>query len=144
VEELGNKIRQMFEVLLYEYSKLFMIGAVEDNKKILEFLEKEQCLYYHDGKTALDLVNEIDRILNNSTKNQLIQIKKKIEVYKVKDLDYLRSILQELKIYRKVALHPLSHGSIGQTFFTQKEIDKSIHLLIKLEKNLKDLIDKNI
>jgi hypothetical protein len=76
VEELGNKIRQMFEVLLYEYSKLFMIG-IEDNKKILEFLEKEQCLYYHDGKTALDLVNEIDRILNNSTKNQLIQIKRR-------------------------------------------------------------------
>jgi energy-coupling factor transporter ATP-binding protein EcfA2 len=125
VEELGNKIRQMFEVLLYEYSKLFMIGAVEDNKKILEFLEKEQCLYYHDGKTALDLVNEIDRILNNSTKNQLIQIKKKIEVYKVKDLDYLRSILQELKIYRKVALHPLSHGSIGQTFYSKR--NRQIH-----------------
>lgn len=143
-EVAGNQIRQKFEVLLYELSKLFMIGAVEDSKKILTFLEKEQCLYLKNSKNSLDLVKEIEQILNSSLPNKEQKIKDKVSDYKISDFQNLKEILKSLKLYRKVTMHPLSHGTIGQTTFTNKEIENSLDLLELFEKSIKDLINKNI
>src|SRR5690606_7247757 len=47
VESIGNRIRQRFEVLLYEFSKLIMIGAVEDTKKLISRIQNGKSIYYN-------------------------------------------------------------------------------------------------
>ena len=41
-------------------------------------------------------------------------------------------------------MHTMSHGTFGLGSFTTNEIEKSIDLLEKLEKYLKDLVDNNV
>lgn len=145
VEDVGNKIRQKFEVLLYEYSKLLMIGAVEESNKILSRIELSKNLYYKNGKTASDLVDELERTINNNiTYNLKRRLNTKIAEYKQEDFNNIKQILSGLKLYRKITMHPMSHGILGQTPFTVKEIEKSLELLQKFEKHLKNLVDKKI
>ena len=41
-------------------------------------------------------------------------------------------------------MHPLSHGTIGQTAFTTKEVIQSLDLLERFEKRIKEFIDNNV
>ncbi|WP_346856927.1 AAA family ATPase [uncultured Draconibacterium sp.] len=145
VEDIGNKIRQKFEVLLYEFSKLTMIGTVEDSKKILERIEISKNIYYKENKTASDLIDELDTVLDENNLNNLPnRLKTKIEQYKKADFGNLKKIISELKLYQKVTMHPMSHGTIGQSPFTTNEIEKSLELLEKFEKYLKVLVDGDV
>lgn len=146
-ERIGNRIRKKFEVLLYEYSKLLMIGAVEDSKSILNRLENSKNLYFHNNdnkKTASDLVDEIDTILNlpnpQNLQNSLLG---KINSYKQNDFDHIKKILKGLKLYRKITMNPMSHGHIGQPAFTHTEIKQTLKLLEILERKLKHLINSD-
>jgi len=149
VENTGNKIRQRFEVLLYEFSKLFMIGAVEDSKKILERIENSKSIYFKKkitkkdkNKTASDLVDELCSLISNgSSQNDL---NSKIAEYKKDNFRDIQDTVRRLKLYQKVTLHPMSHGTIGQSSFTMNEINESLDLLEKFETYLKDLIDNDV
>lgn len=145
IDRIGNIIRQKFEVLLYEYSKLFMIGAVEDSNKILDRIIQSKCLYYNNKKTAIELVDELHQILNNGVYTKLRErLNSKISSFSKNNFSNLQQILIDIKLYRKLTLHPLSHGRRGLTTFTAKEIEKSIDVLKKLEDNLKAITDKDI
>jgi energy-coupling factor transporter ATP-binding protein EcfA2 len=145
IDDIGNKIRQKFEILLYEFSKLIMIGAVEDSNNIINRIEGSKNLYYKNSNTASDLIDEISRILAENNPNNLAnRINNKISEYNQTNFSSLKQIIGELKLYRKVTMHPMSHGTIGQSSFTTNEIEKSMDLLEKLEKYLKDLVDNNV
>ena len=146
IEVIGNKIRQKFEVLLYEFSKLLMVGTVEDSKKIIERITKGKYIYYKNkSKTAPDLVDEVISILDEENDNNLTgRIYEKINAYKNDSFENLKTIVKDLKLYQKVTMHPMSHGTVGLTPFTTNEIKESINLLYKFEKNLKNLVDNDI
>jgi energy-coupling factor transporter ATP-binding protein EcfA2 len=143
---VGNKIRQKFEILLYEFSKLLMVGAVEDSKKILERIENGKNIYFKNklikkdkNKTASHLIDEIlemDSLEDN--------IKDKILEYKKDGFKDIQKVVRELKLYQKVTLHPMSHGTIGESSFTINEIGQSLDLLEKFEGYLKGLSDSDV
>lgn len=145
IVQIGNEIRQKFEILLYEFSKILMIGAVEDSNLILENLESSKNIYYKDGKTAHDLIEELINILDGPYQNNLNhKLKTKINEYKQSDFTNLKQILKQLKLYRKVTMHPMSHGTIGQTTFTTKEVEESLKLLQIFEDRLREFVNKNV
>lgn len=131
---IGNRIRKRFEILLYEFSKLLMLGAVEDTKKILSLLTQDRPLYFHEHKTSIDLIDDIQVTLNSDNHYRLAnRIQRKIDTYKKENFNNLKVILKNLILYQKVTMHPLSHGTIGLANFTTKEIEESLDLLKKLE-----------
>ncbi len=144
--EIGNKLRQKFERLLYELSKLLMIGGVEESNKILETILENKSIYilkYEDTSTgkkkikyknANHLSNEIKTIITN-----LADVQTKINEYELNSFDEIKAILKTLKLYRKVTMHSLSHGQIGQHNWSNKEIQETLLLLKKLETNIKEL-----
>jgi hypothetical protein len=145
-EVIGNKLRKNFERMLYEMSKLFMIGAVEESNKILERVlnGKKVYLKLNGKKIYSDLVDEIEMILDGSSGSLKDDIKSKIAEYEIKDLEALQEILKELELYKKVSMHSLSHGQIGQGHISQTEIDHSLILLQKLENALMGLVNKKV
>ena len=127
---LGNDIRKKFERTLYEFSKLLSIGGVEDSNKILENIEKKHFMLKDPYKFLNKLDKDNSTLLNN---------------YKIKDFKLIQDTLRNLTLYRKVAMHPLSHATeYGEVHYTKKEIKSSIELLAKLENNIKDLTNKKV
>lgn len=142
---VGNLIRQRFEVLLYDLSKLFSIGAVEDSNAILNRIEGRKNLYFNDGKDANDLVDEISRILINSNHINLAKrIRSKINQYKRNDYRDFLDVIKKLTMFRKVTLHPMSHGSLGRSVVTKKEVELSLFLLSKFETYCEKLKGKKV
>jgi hypothetical protein len=145
IEDIGNKLRQRFEVLLYELSKLFMIGAVEDSKKILERIENGNNLYFNNKKTASDLLFELEELIfSENPPNLQNRLKHKINPYRQNGFRDIQEVVNTLKLYQKVTLHPMSHGTMGQNSFTTNEIEESLDLLEKFESYIKDLIDSDV
>lgn len=131
-EKLGNDLRKKFERLLYEFSKLLLIGGVEESNKILENIEKNDFM-----------VLDYYKILNLLDSGKMDKIK--LINHKIEKFDLIKDILKDLKLYRKVMMHPLSHSTdYGEPNYDRKEIEKTIKLLEVLEKNIKDLIDKKV
>ncbi len=144
IDILGNRIRQKFEILLYEFSKLSLTGALDESSAIIDRIGKRQDIYCKDGKSIYNLIDEInDLILNNSNKKLKEKIKQKIQEYRVTNLANFKYITKELTLYRKITLHPMSHGTVGLTTFTTKEIYQSLLLIKELELILKDMVNKN-
>lgn len=145
IEKIGNRLRQKFEIILYELSKLISIGAVEESSSIIERVRSGKDYYYKDGKTANDLIDEIQGLLGQENRTNFeLRLSRLISRYKNNEFDNLRYIIQDLRLYQKVTMHPMSHGHIGQSIFTTAEIKKSIDLLIKLEKSLKRITNTDI
>lgn len=145
-EKIGNRIRQKFEVLLYEYSKLLMIGAVEDSKKVLARIENNKSLYLKEKLTASNLVDELVSLLKRNPYPPGLKgiLENRINSYSYNEFPNLKKILQDLKIYKKVTMHPMSHGTIGGSTFSTKEIENSLMLLEKLEKHFEKLIGSDV
>lgn len=146
VEQTGNRIRKRFEVLLYELSKLLQIGTLEESSKIIELLSRNEPIYFdQSGKTINDLMKEIETTLNSPCDVNLKQrLLTKINDYRKTDYANLRAIIKDLTLYQKVSMHPMSHGTIGLTQFTNKEIKESLVLLEKLENILIFLKNVNV
>lgn len=146
IDLIGNKIRKKFEVLLYEFSKLIMIGAVEDSNKIIDRILNEKPVYYNSANTASDLVDKLQMVLNDGNSYNLKgRLRQKINEFTNNDFPNFRQVIKELKLYQKITLHPLSHGvAAGMTTFTTREIEKSLDLLQKMEDYLRDLVDSNV
>lgn len=148
---IGNQLRQKFERLLYEFSKILMVGSVEESNKILETIEKHGKLYllrheYKDSKnkTHVEYKNSIDLVVEIEVMTNMKDAKKKIGEYKINEFTEIKEILKTLKLYRKVSMHSLSHGRTGQHNFQAKEIEQTLLLLEKLEKNIKDLTNNKV
>jgi hypothetical protein len=160
-KDIGNKIRQRFEILLYEFSKILMIGGVEESNKILEAVINNRLYLKDENNACCELSSEIEEEIDSLKKKKkliddsscpdkdgaktikanetLNNIATLLESYKLEDLQQIKDIMKNLKLYRKVSMHPLSHGKLGKSNFSDKEIDSSIKLLKKLEKNIFDL-----
>ena len=145
IESVGNRIRKKFEILLYEFSKVVMVGAVEDSKKILERITTGKSVYYHDKNTASDLIDIIQNILSaNNTQGLRQNIQQAINIYRKDEFPNFQKVLTNLKLYQKVTMHPMSHGVEGMPTFTIKEIEQSITLLQKMEDFLKEMVGSNV
>lgn len=153
---IGNDLRKKFERLLYEFSKILMIGSVEESNKILELLDKTKNIYLlRDNsiniktkeqvyKNSNDLLIEIEELID--TNKTIEDVKNRIIEYKEVDnlLPDMLNIIRELKIYQKVSMHSLSHGQVGQNPVSQKEIEKSLELLEVFQKQMQFLVNKKV
>ena len=139
--QLGNAIRQMFEVLIYKLSMLCNIGAMPESSNLLDSMcSPNRSVYFSadanlKGKTATELVDEIySNVTNGNYYNLQRRLKDKIEEFRANDiLTPLIPTLVELRLLQKVALHQASHGHIGLPPVQSKEFDVSITLLKKIE-----------
>lgn len=160
-KDIGNQIRQKFEILLYEFSKILMVGGVEESNDILEAVINNQVYLDSQGKGCCKLSSEIEEKITSlisslarvdastrpdkpAAKCQILeiaitQISALFESYRIHEMPQIKEIMNNLKLYRKVSMHPLSHGRFGESSFSEKEINSSIKLLKKLEQNIFDL-----
>lgn len=139
--QLGNAIRQEFEVLIYKLSMLCNIGDMPESSYLLNLMcSPNRNVYFSvdansNGKTAEILVDEIYKNVTNGNYYNLQQrLKEKIEGFRANDvLAPLIPTLIELRLLQKVALHQASHGHAGQPPVQSKEFDVSLALLKKIE-----------
>lgn len=139
--QLGNAIRQAFEVLVYRLSMLCNIGTMQESKYLLDLLCKQSDNVFlsvdchGNAKTATALVDEIYRNVTNGNDFNLSQrLKDKIDKFRANDiLAPLIPVLKELRLLQKVALHQASHGHAGLPPVQSKEFDVSLALLKKIE-----------
>ena len=136
---IGNLIRQKFERMVYELSKIVMIGGVEDSKNIIHSICGQQSIYMKKVdkkiKLANDLIIEIDEL------NSIEEIKSKIKEYRLDISDEIKNVLLNLDIYKKVIMNPLSHApQLDDSHnWYEKEIEDVLVLLEKLELNTNGL-----
>lgn len=139
--QLGNAIRQQFEILVCRLSMLCNIGAMPETKDLLDKLCSPNHDIYlsvdgnHNAKTASDLVGEIySNVTNGNYHNLQRRLKDKIDNYRANDiLAPLIPVLKELRLLQKVALHQASHGHTGLPPIQSKEYNVSLALLKKIE-----------
>lgn len=139
--QLGNAIRQEFEILVYRLSMLCNIGAMPESNHLLDLLCSPNSRVYFSvdankkGKTVDTLVDEIySNVTNGNYYNLQKRLKEKIEEFRANDiLAPLVPTLVELRLLQKVALHQASHGHAGLPPIQSKEFDVSLALLKKIE-----------
>lgn len=139
--QLGNAIRQEFEVLIYRLSMLCNIGAMPESCHLLDLMcSSHSSVYFSvdanlNGKTADMLVDEIySNVTNGNYYHLQERLKAKIEGFKANGiLAPLVPTLVELRLLQKVALHQASHGHAGLPPIQSKEFDVSLALLKKIE-----------
>lgn len=139
--QLGNAIRQEFEVLVYRLAMLCNIGAMAESSSLLNTMCSPNSSVYFSvdankkGKTADNLVDEIySNVTNGNYTNLQKRLKEKIEQFKANDiLKPLVPTLGELRLLQKVAMHQASHGHAGLPPVQSKEFDVSLALLKKIE-----------
>lgn len=147
IAKYGNELRKKFEELLYELSKIIMIGGVEESNKILEaILNGKIYLDYTRSKDCYDLINEIEvKVTEDDGQGYLAsKITSKISSYRSSAFEELQEVLKTLKLYRKVSMHSLSHGQTGQHNWSDKEVKQTLLLLKKLETNIQSLTNSTV
>ncbi|MBR5603057.1 MAG: AAA family ATPase [Bacteroidales bacterium] len=142
-ESIGNRLRQRFEVLLYELARLMQIGHFEESKSIISSLvdnHNKSVFLKMDGNKILNtytLLEDLIRIFENtSIRNDKLRscLKKKYKEYvEFNELNHLKPIIRDMRIYQKVILHQLSHGRDEIPTNSPKEIETTIELLSKME-----------
>ena len=140
---IGNELRQRFEVLVYELSRLNNIGELQETRTLLDRLCKKGTPPYlsvENGKckTVYDLVGEIYSNVTNGNSYKLAErLKDKIDSYRDKAfLNQIQPWLVDLRLMQKVALHQASHGHEHITPAESVEIKYTLALLEKLERAL--------
>ncbi|CAF3481562.1 unnamed protein product, partial [Rotaria sp. Silwood2] len=125
---------------------ILIVGGVEDSKTILSRITAGKSYYAKSGgKTVYNLLDEIEGLIQNAPKEFLkIRLVSKIDSYKEYNLTNLQEILNDLKLYQKVTMHPMSHGINGIASFTAKEIEHSLEVLMKMEEIVISMSDTNI
>lgn len=141
--DIGNELRQRFEVLVYELSRLNNIGELQETRTLLDRLCKKDVpayLYVENGKckTVYDLVGEIYSNVTNGNSFQLAKrLKDKIDSYRNNAfLNQIQPWLVDLRLMQKVALHQASHGHEHINPSEPAEITYTLALLEKLERAL--------
>ncbi len=154
LESIGNMIRKKFENLIHIISRELIFGSLEKSNEILKSILENQNIYlkeyqyYENNKKkkifldATDLVNAIEKEIETNPDVNIDGLSTLINEYKIpkEKLHFIRQTLQELTLYRKVIMHPLSHS---ESPFAIKEFYKSIHLLKNLEEGIDDILNQN-
>lgn len=147
IHDIGNDVRQYFEVLLHQLSQLLMAGAREETDKIIrEISQKSDRRIFHVDEHGIkdlrSLFSDIIQIMKDAPES--VQWGKvKIIIEKFNDTsnsaDKLSENVQAMSIYQKVALHQSSHGHEGLPDLSVKEIKASIFVLRRLEDTIKKM-----
>ena len=147
-EELGNRIRQLFEIQVHELAKIIISGGLEESKDILARMLAGKPIYFNSGKDVFDLLNTLESIAKaTNVGNSKIssRILSTINDYKNDpELDNLRNILSKMTLFQKVSLHPTSHGHHGIVPVSLKEIKETIQLVKKIDCCIEHFKDKNV
>jgi len=142
-EPIGNRLRQRFEVLLYEIARFMQIGDFEESKMIISSLidkNNSNVFLVKDGDRVLnsyDLLNDLINVIKNPNipdkyLRQCLSCKfRKYE--ESNELIHLTPIIRDMRIYQKVVLHQLSHGRDEIPTNSPKEIECTMELLRKME-----------
>lgn len=146
LNDLGNKIRQRFESLLYEIARLAQFGNFYETSQILDCLLnlKPQDFYIclKNGKlnNTYSLLNEIRNALKSGNDFRLKErlLEKFKEYDQSNNLIWLKETVTDMKMLQKVVLHQLSHTQRGHPHFQSAEIDAALYLLKKME----DFVEK--
>lgn len=152
IGDIGNRIRKRFEFLVCEVSKLLYTGGIAESGKLIEAINAPKKLYYeYDAankktNTVFDLIEELTAIIDLDAGSPLKTKLQDVIGRYVSDTEVpkLRDTICDLAVYQKVTMHPLSHATGAMPFFTQKEVDRSISLLMMLEKQLGILIGRDM
>lgn len=150
LDPIGNRIRKRFEFLVVEASKLLCAGGIAESGKLIEAINTPKKLYYeYDGtktKTVFDLVDELTAIIDADTGSPLkSQLQPVIDRYVSNtEVGKLRDTICDLAVYQKVSMHPLSHADGPVPMTATREIERSITLLMTLEKQLGVLIGRDM
>lgn len=149
--QLGNAIRQEFEVLVYRLSMLNNIGAMQESKDLLDLLCKNKSVYLSRGannciQTAPALVDRIYRLV---TIGHCLQLRKRvkdlIDDFRANDaLAPLVPSLVELRLLQKASLHQASHGHAGLPPVQSREFDVCLMLLKKIEAAIDSVKNRDI
>lgn len=152
VEVIGNRIRKRFEFLVGEVSRLLCTGGISESGTLIEAINTPKKVYFvydtasRKTKTIYDMVEELTAIIDadagSALKTQLQEVTGKYEANT--DVVQLRKTIQDLAIYQKVSMHPLSHSCGTLPVFTDEEVNRSITLLMMLEKQLGALIGRDL
>lgn len=149
---IGNSIRQRFECLVQEFSKLICVGGIAETGQILNEINRNNTIYFKQDSTnkvltIYDMIKEISSVINTDTSGSAIavQLKGILNEYKANaDIVQLRNALSELMIYQKVSLNPLSHSTGYTSMTTTQEIKRSLALLFKMENLMNGLMHRDI
>ena len=144
---IGNEVRQYFEVLLHQLAMLLMSGAKEETTFIIkEICQKSDSRFFHINDYGISdlrtLFKEINDVMRNAPENkQWEKIKKIINKFNdsTESADKLSENIQAMSIYQKVVLHQSSHGHEGLPNLSGKEIKASIKVMRKIEDTIKKM-----
>lgn len=151
-DEAGNQIRRRFEAVMYEFAKLILVDGFEDSGNLLaRLIDKNKPIYVHkQGNTVYTSRDLVDTIINtiaggNADHDKMVIIEAEIEKYKKDtEIEKVKNILRELKMFQKVIMHQLSHSTGAMATFTDKEIKQSIELLKYFENQVEQFRHTNI
>lgn len=146
LHNIGNEVRQYFEVLLHRLALLLMAGAKEETTAVLAEISKktERRMFKVNGNKVsymYDLFDSLMNVVANSPEDRQLEIiKKKLNEYAgIQDTDKLSDNLKAMVIYQKVALHQSSHGHEGLPDLSSKEIKASLTVMKKIEATIDKL-----
>lgn len=149
--QLGNTIRQEFEVLVHRLSMLCNIGAMQEASCLLDQMCSNKTIYLsvdanHNAQTACSLVDNIYSLVSKDHQDKLQeQLKLMIEEFRANEiLAPLAPALVELRLLQKASLHQASHGHAGLPPVQSKEFDVSLSLLKIIEDAINSIHIKDI
>ena len=145
--DIGNEVRQYFEILLHQLTMLLMAGAKEETTLIIkEISQKSDSRFFHiDNQGISDLrtlFKEINSIMRYAPEDkQWEKVKKAINNFNniTDSADKLSENIQAMYIYQKVVIHQSSHGHEGLPNLSEKEIKASIEVMRKIEDTIKKM-----
>lgn len=150
LDPIGNRIRKRFEFLVVEASKLLCAGGIAESGKLIEAINTTKKLYYkYNGtktQSVYDLIDELTAIIDAEASCPFkTKLQNTIKEY-VSDTEVakLRDTICDLAVYQKVSMHPLSHAAGPIPMTATREIERSITLLMTLEKQLGTLIRRDL
>ena len=139
--DIGNDIRQYFEILLHQLAVLTMIDAKEESKIILSDIYSSHANrnFYITGsyvKSASEVLSNIKDVLANVPKEYRLRRILGIvnRFYTNEGGKELIPTLEAMTLFQKVALHKSSHGHAGLPDLQSTEIRTSLIILERLEK----------
>ncbi len=148
-EDLCNSLRKCFEYLVFEYSRHLQLGDYHEiNYYIDAICGQNKKIYLKKSGDRLaniyDLMNEIEGLVTHAPVDTLkAKISETLKSYATQnEVEALIPIMQNIALFRKVILHPMSHAAQGTPIFTNKEFELCLTLVEQLSSVVKGI--KNI
>lgn len=148
---IGNRLRQHFERLLYELSKILQVGPFYESADLISSIVNKRHIYLNVPRSGK--ANDGYRMLEDIRKTYKywtpcdwkVNLEKKLTEYNAtNDFNHLKSVIDDVVLYQKVALHQSSHGHAGINTISDKEIRSTIYLLEQMENAVRKNKDKNV